>query len=502
MDPLFVGADLGTSGVKVGVVDSEGRVLARARREAGLETLGPGRARQDADRLYSLTLDLIREVCLQAGDVASRIAAVAIDGQMGGVIGVDDDFEALTGLDMGLDTRAEAMNTEFMEAHGDRLFDVACGSPRNAPKIAWWKHTHPEVYARVRRFTTLGPYVAGRLAGLRGADSFIDETLIAFFGNEDAAARSWSAELTEYWGIDQDKLPRILVPTEVIGGVARAAASATGLPAGVPVVAGAGDQPAGFLGAGLMRPGSLVDVGGSSTLLCLSVPRFAPDTAQRRIVYMPGIVRDSYHATWYINGGGITVPWLARDVLGMSIDELSGRAAAVEPGAGGLLFFPYLGGSQCPPRPDVRGAFIGLNWGHRPAHLFRALQEGLAVAYAEGLERLEELFPEYRAPSMYATGGSAGNDLVAEIRSAVLGRTYRRMTEFDAAIRGMAIVAGAAVGVSSLDAAVSKAPVISTVTPVKRGLQSAYREVMQAYRGYQDYLPSEVSVCRTKEISA
>jgi xylulokinase len=485
MGPWFIGVDLGTSGIKAGVVDANGRVVASDYWSADLETTARGGAVQSIDGFYARTLEIIRRVCREAGVAPKEVAALAIDGQMGGVVGVDDAFEPLTGFDMGLDSRAEAINTRFHERHAHTLFSISCGSPRNAPKIAWWKEKHPEVYERVRRFTCLGSYVAGRMCGLRGDEAYIDDTLIAFYGNEDGARRRWSPELTSLWGIDDEKLPVLRTSTDRIGVLTPEAARECGLLAGTPVAAGAGDQPAGFLGAGLTTPGDLVDVAGSTTLLCLSVDEFRPDTRDHSIMYMPGVRAGTYHATWYINGGGLSLPWFCREILGgADMDEVSAAARDVAPGSDGVSFVPYLGGRQCPLNNDLRGAWIGLTLGHRAPHLFRAVVEGIAFAYADGLRRLVELFPEFAPGRAYAAGGGSRSELLMEVKSAVLRLGYLPVPGFDIAVRGSAMIAAESTG-----APVDSWTDVRPDTPPRTAsgtLRAAYRKVEDHYRNLLD----------------
>lgn len=448
-DGVLLGVDIGTSGLKVGIVDGEGRVLAHHAERTPATFGSGGHVGQDAEALVAMALAAIPTVCAKAAVPPSAIAAVAIDGQMGGVIGVDRDFRPVTGLDMGLDQAAERINEEFHRDHRPALLGTSCGSPRNTPKIAWWKREHPEVYRQVRRFTTIGPYTAGVFAGLRGDEAFVDETLIAYFGNEDAARRDWSDDLTARWGIDRDRMPVIRRPWEVVGTVTPGTAAASGMTAGIPVVAGAGDQPAGFLGGGYERPGTVVDVGGSTTMLSLCVAEYRPDRDHGELMYIPAITPGLWWATWYINGAGLGIPWFARQCIPggeADLGTVSAAAADLPVGSDGLLFSPYFGGRQNPYDRTIRGGWLGLSWGHTTAHMLRAIFEGIAAGYRGGFEAMRRVHPEYDPRTLHAIGGGTESDLLMRITADTLQRALVVHPGYNASIRGSALLAGIGAG--------------------------------------------------------
>jgi xylulokinase len=472
MDRYLLGIDIGTSGLKAGVVDRDGVVCAHLSAKTPASFGRAGQAKQDADHLVKMTLDIVPQVCERAGITPAQIEAIGIDGQMGGVIGVDRRFSPITGLDMGLDLAAEEINADAHDRFRSRLLAVSCGSPRNTPKIVWWKENHPEVYRRVRRFTTIGPYVAGVLTGISGDAAFIDPTLIAYFGNEDARRQEWSLELTELWGLDIEKMPVIRSPWEVVGGIDAEIARAGGLREGVPVVAGAGDQPAGFFGGAFENPGTTIDIGGSTTMLAMCVEEFRPDPGGR-IMYIPGVSNHRYYAIWYINGAGLVIPWFEQQILGndsdgssteRSLEALSHAASTLPIGSDDLLFSPYFGGRQNPYNRTLRGGWIGLNWGHTTAHMLRAMYEGIASQYRGGLESMVRGFPHHDPPSVYAIGGATESKLLMEITANTIQKPLLVREGYEASIRGSALLGGVGIGWYDL----------STV-PKYRGKDFSYR---------------------------
>jgi len=452
MKTYLLGIDIGTSELKAGIVDESGSILASLQSHNSSSFSGDGQARQDALTIVKNTSILIKDVCTKAGIDPSEIKALGLDGQMGGIIGVNQAFEPITGLDMGLDLKAEQINADFHREYLEPLISISCGSPRNTPKISWWKKYEPAIYKQVRRFVTLNGFVAGTLTGIKGDDAAIDDTMISYFGNENARDRNWSNELTLLWGLDIDKMPIIGKPWEILGTITDSASGETGLKAGTPVVLGAGDQPAGFFGLGLNQPGTLIDIGGSTAMLTLCVDDFIPDIKQHSIMYMPSVERNRYYATWYINGGDMVIPWFQENFSeNLSLKELSEKAAAIPAGSGKLFFSPYFNGRQCPYENNLRGSWIGLNLGHQKGHMFRSILEGIAVQYAQGSSSLERLFPTLMPPEVTGIGGAAKDDVFTGIKANFMQKDYFINPGFNASLRGSALIAGLGINLFSMN---------------------------------------------------
>ncbi len=450
MNSYVIGIDLGTSGIKAGVIDSSGKILSEVYWDAMLISAGPGRMKQNPDDFFIRTLDIMKEVVTLSGIKPESIAGMAIDGQMGGIVGIDKNFKPLTGLDMGLDMQSEHYNRLLHRELKEQMAEVTCGSPRNTPKMMMWKQEYPSVYKKIKKFITLNSYVAGKIANQDAEDAFIDYTLLSYFGNESAKSLSWSEELTSACNLDMEKMPKVVAPWIQIGKVSKEAASRANVPEGLPIFAGAGDQPAGFLGAGFLAEGKLVDVSGSTTLLCCAVDSFKPDTERKTVMYMPSVIKGKYTAFTYINGGGITLKWF-RDELGadMTLMKLSKGAGEIPPGSGKLLFLPYLGGRQCPYDGSSRGSWIGLNWGHSKFHLYRAILEGLGYDYALGLESIRTLFPHIELKQIYAMGGGTKDIVWNSIKANILDLPYRVLPEHQYALRGSGLIAWQGLGMIS-----------------------------------------------------
>jgi xylulokinase len=455
----LIGVDLGTSVVKSTLFDLEGRALADATRETDLHQPSPGVAEQNADDFVVATLDCIQRVVDQAGAGSAGVAAIAFDGQMGGAMGVDQNFLPVTPWYVSsLDVRYQPYLKKMVDIAGGRLLELAGAMPIAGPRMLWWKHEYPDLYKRVHKVLILANYVAGRLAGLTGEDAFVDPSYLQWIGLSDTANHAWSPELLEMFDLPLGKLPRIVPATTIVGGLSAEASEACGLVSGTPLVAGAGDQVASCLGAGLVQSGQLIDVAGTFSVLATCLDRYLADTRHEMLQPLASPIPGLWYPMMYISGGGLTHRWfrdefgrpevaLAEGQGGSAYALLDAQAAELPAGSEGLLFIPHLGGRTCPNLPNVRGAWLGFTWTHRGPHFYRALLEAIAYDYAEALAVVREYYPDVNFQEVRVIGGGAGSDLWNQIKADVLGLPYLRLQREDVAAVGCAIMAGHAVGV-------------------------------------------------------
>jgi xylulokinase len=333
-----------------------------------------------------------------------------------------------------------------------------------------------------------GGYAAARLAGLGADDAFIDATYLHFTGLVDARAGTWSPELADALGVPLDRLARIVEPATVIGGLSAEAAAACGLPAGTPIAAGLGDTAAATLGAGVVRPGQLLDVAGSAAILAASSDRFVPDPEGRTLIVMRGAVAGQWVSLAYLSGGAL-VPWLAGLLdAGESGDDprfaaLVAAASELPPGADGLLFVPHLDGRLLPSDPTMRGAWVGLHREHGRAHLVRAVLESVAYEYAGYLRAVRELQPGFAPAGGRVVGGGARSSAWNAIKASVLGVELERLDREELSCWGAALVAGHAVGlVEDLAAAAERATGVAERHAPDPAAHDAYAALESVYR--------------------
>ncbi|MDH7485081.1 MAG: FGGY family carbohydrate kinase [Anaerolineae bacterium] len=461
MKSYLIGVDLGTMGTKAAIFDAEGRLLASAYEESKLYYPQPGWVEQDPEDFYGSAVRTIRECLESSGIKPSDVAAIAFDGQMSGIGTVDEEWGTPTVYDSWLDTRCKPY-IEQMRRCEEAIIRRSGGPPTysHGPKILWWMHERPEVFRRICKFVVPAGYVAGRMAGLKGEEAFMDYTYIHFSCLSDTVRAAWDEELCGEFGIPPEKLARIVRPWEIIGKVTPQAARDCGLVAGTPIAAGAGDQAAGMLGAAMVEPGLVFDVAGTASVFAICVDRFVPDVEHKTLFTARLVPEELWYALAYINGGGLNLRWF-RDELASEIKEqaqargenvyaiLDNLASEVPAGSDGLLFLPHLQGRVCPSDADVRGLWIGFTWAHRKPHFYRAILEGIAYEYAYYLGIEKALLPDTEFKEARVIGGGARSQFWNQIKADVLGLPYVQLNREEFAVLGSAIVAGYAVGLFS-----------------------------------------------------
>jgi len=464
----LVGCDLGTMGAKAAIYDTEGHLIADAYEETPIRYPKAGWAEQDLDEIYGCAVRTIARCVEKSGINTADVAALAFSSQMSGIGMIDRNWRPVAHFDSWLDTRCEPY-IQVMSEHAREITALNGCPPTYAhgPKILWWKHEEPEAYRAIHKFVVPSGYVAGRFAGLPADEAFIDDTVIHFSGFADLQNRRWSDDLLNLYGVDGAKLPRIVRPTEIIGRLTAEAARATGLREGTPIAAGAGDQAAGSLGAGVVDPGDAFDSAGTAACFSICVGDFKPDVENQMVLCARTAIDGRYYALSFIQGGGLNLRWFrdefaaeekARcEAAGESIYAYLDRLASEVPaGAGGAIFLPHVQGRVLPPTPYLRGAWVGFTWHHNKAALFRAILEAVAFEYASYLRIEQDLVPGLTCREVNVIGGGANSELWCQIKADVLGADYCKLQWADVGTLGCALVAGAAVGIYSDLAAVAK----------------------------------------------
>lgn len=449
-----IGADIGTQGTKTALVNKEGSVVATAFYPSRLMKQAGGHVEQDPEEMFSSVVQGIRAVMQKSEVAAEKVSAISLDAQMAGIIGIDEQWNAVTPYDSWLDTRCETY-MPLLKSWGEDEIVRLTGCPvtySHGPKIVWWQHERPDVYKRISKFIVPSAYIAGRLAGLHSDQAFIDYTHLHFSGFADTAKAEWSDALLKAFSIDGSKMPTIVNPWDVIGYITSGYAQETGLLAGTPIVAGCGDTAAATLGAGIVRPGQLFDVAGTASVLSCCVDDYTPDVTSKTLIYARAVMPNLWTPLAYINGGGQCLAWFrnlwnALDKgIELTYDELDQSAQEVAAGCDNLLFIPHFGGRVCPNNPELRGSWLGLSWAHERSMMYRSILESVAYEYRYYLRTLERLAGEVPYSQVRVAGGGAQSELFNSIKADVLGIPYETLQVKDTALIANAIIAGHGVG--------------------------------------------------------
>jgi xylulokinase len=481
----FIGIDIGTTGIRAGVYAEDFRLLGTGQGRSLIRKGPGGEIFQEADEMYGETAAAVKAALENAGIDPGSVACISFDGQMAGVMAVDEEWNAVIPYDSWLDTRCGEQVRRIQSRAGRRVMMKTGNIPsyNHGPKILWWKENRPELYRKVRAFIQPGAYVAGRLCGLRGSRAFIDWTYLHFSGFADSKGLRWDEELTDLLGVDREKLPAILSPLTLVGKVQAPGAELFGLLQGTPVAAGCGDTASCFLGTGAVEPGIAVDVAGTASVFSLTTDRFMNDPSGT-VYAARSVIKDIWYSMSYINGGGMNLEWFrdsfARD---RSFAQLDDEARDVPPGSGGLLFIPHLEGRAYPSVPGMRGQWRGFTRSHGIAHFYRSILEGTAYEYALYRDRMESILDEKLSFSIRGVGGGAASDLWDQIKSDVLNMEYCTINRDDIGILGQALIAASAVRhVDDPASAVRRIVRIEKTFRPSPGQAASYESLVRSYR--------------------
>jgi xylulokinase len=410
----LIGLDVGTSGVKGVALSEDGAVLATASEEYPLSTPRPGWAEQDPELWWAAAQRVL---------AALPEGPVGLSGQMHGLVVLDEHGEVLRPAILWNDQRTAAECAAIERLVGlERLIELTGNRALTgftAPKLLWLRTHEPEVYARVRHVLLPKDYVRFRLTGERTIDCADASGTLLF----DVARRRWSEEVCAALELPLEWLPEVHEGTEV---------------------ATAGDQAAAALGVGIVAPGPVSVVLGTSGVVFAVLPAYAPD-AQARVHVFCHAVPDTWHAMGVMLSAAGSFAWL-HDVLGGDFAALDEAAARWQPGCEGLLFAPYLAGERTPHAdPDARGAFVGQSLRHDRGALTRAVLEGVAFGLRDSLELLRSL--GVRPEVGRVSGGGARSELWTQIVASVLRLPLERTESEEGSAFGAALLAGVRAGV-------------------------------------------------------
>ncbi|MFA9379442.1 MAG: FGGY-family carbohydrate kinase [Acetanaerobacterium sp.] len=489
----LLGIDIGTQSTRAALVSEQGVVFALATEPSKLHRQSGGQVWQEPEQMYADCLTTIKAVMLQADIDPRDVCSICIDGQMAGVMGIDTEGRAVTPYDSWLDQRCEGYWQPIKDYGEQRVISIT-GAPvtyAHGPKILWWKYERPEVYARIHRFVMPAAYLTMRMCALKGKDAFIDHTYLHFTGFADTKNRAWSPELLDAFGVDPNKMPRIVRPWDIAGTLSREAADACLLREGIPMVCGCGDTAACALGAGVTAPGTMFDVAGTASVFACATDTYAPDTEHKTILYARSVLEDLYMPMAYLSGGGMCLRWFRDTVLGekLSYHELDEMAASVACGSDALLFLPYFSGRVCPQDASAFGAWLGLSWQHGPAQMYRSIIESIAYEYHIYLDILRSRLPIATDAHVLSIGGGAISPIMNQIKADVLGLPVSTLKNTDHGALGCAVIAGYGVGLyPDIAAAVKRLTHINSTCAVDAQSHSRYAPFYEAYKASEGAL--------------
>jgi xylulokinase len=489
---LLLGIDVGTGGSRAVAIDENGRIVASATVEhepfASPQT---GWAEQDPNDWWKASSAAIRSVIANDNVGSQQIAAVGLSGQMHGSVLLNESDEVLRPALIWCDQRSALQCEQLTEKVGAaELIRLTCNPALTGftlPKMLWVRDNEPETWKQVRSVLLPKDYVRLKLTGDKATDVSDASGMLLL----DVANRKWSDAMLEVAELDGSILPRVFESPEITGTVSPAAAEATGLAAGTPVVGGAGDQAGGAVGIGIVQPGAVSATIGTSGVVFAATNSPALDPKGRVHTFCHAIP-GRWHVMGVTQGAGLSMRWF-RDQFGAGsgdgdpYDRMTAEAASVEPGANGLLWAPYLMGERTPHLdPNARAALVGLTASHTRAHIVRAIMEGVAFSLRDSFEIFNEM--GVPAETIRLGGGGARSALWRQIQADIYGHKVSTVEAEEGAAYGVAILAGVGTGTwATVDAAC--AAVVKTRDEVEPN-EASKALMARQYKAYQAMYPA------------
>lgn len=492
----LIGVDIGTQGTKAVLFSQSGTCLANHFKPSKLLRSQAGAVEEDPEYQLESLCDTVRACIRDSAVDPNSVAAVAICGQMAGIIGVNQDGRHVTPYDSWLDIRCAPYIEKMKQNAGDEILAKTGCFPsfNHGPKILWWKSEHNDIYRQIKAFVQPAGYAVMRLCGMDGQAAFIDKSYLHFSGFADNRNNRWDADLCRQFEVDIEKMPQIVDSHSIVGEIKGSMASKCGLPPATPVAAGCGDTAASFLACGATRAGICIDVAGTASVFAATTESFRPDLPDITLGCGRSAVPGLWHPYAYINGGGMNLEWLRKEIAGrgasdgkdmLSFKELDSLAEALTPAASDPVFIPHLGGRVCPSQPQLRGAWIGLEWNHSLGHLYRAALEGVALEYGIYLQILKNLYQDLIISEIRITGGGEKSRIWNQIKADVLGLSVVQIEASEGAPMGLALLAGYAAGIfKNLDNAAQQWTKTGYKTAPDPQKNEFYQKRLSRYRAY------------------
>lgn len=488
MDDRFLGIDLGTSSVKVLVVDAAGQVHGTGTAEYPVHRPQPGYAEQDPDDWWQATVAATQQALGWAGD-ATAISAIGLSGQMHGTVLLGGDGRVMAPAIIWADQRSWRQVATITERVGaERLIDLT-GSPVatgfQAATIRWLQEEHSSLWWRTRHVLLPKDELRRRLVGDIATDpSDASGTLLL-----DVRWRDWSPEILDALNIEIERLPPVRESTSIAGELIPFAAEAMGLPVGIPVVVGAADAPTGLLGAGVIDPATMLLSISTGAQVIVPARGVHPDPRGRTHTFCAALEPSAEQSGWFQMGAtlaaGMAMRWLRDQVFNLrapdAYDRITNWAADAPLGSRGLLFLPYLAGERTPHMdPKARGAFLGLTARHGPPELARAVMEGTTLAALDAYTILQEggAAPE----RIVMVGGGARSPFWRQMVADLFALPVHALATADQAAMGAALLA--AVGVRGLDPVTTAAAWVDYGSPLdpNPARHARYQELLALFR--------------------
>lgn len=487
----LVGLDIGTSGTKGVLFDADGRAICSHTEDYSLYQPQNGWAEQNpVDWWHAVKACLL---AITSKVDKNEIGGIGLSGQMHGLVMLDKEGSVLRDAILWCDGRTEPECREITQTVGQQRLIELTANPAlpgfTASKILWVKKHEPEIYARCAHILLPKDYIRYMLTGEFATD-VSDASGMQLL---DVRHRCWSREMLQMLDIDEELLAGVYESTTVTGAVTEHVAAETGLAAGTPVAAGAGDNAAAAVGTGVVEDGKAFVTIGTSGVVYAHTSEMLLDP-QGRIHTFCSAVPGEWHVMGVTQAAGLSLKWFRNNFcraeaeaaaeMGEDVFALMDCEAEESPiGSNRLLYLPYLMGERTPHLDAAaRGSFIGLSAMHQKRDFIRAIMEGVCFSLRDCMEILKEA--GVNAASIAACGGGGSSPLWRKMLADIFGCSVTTVASAEGAALGAAILSGVAAGIyPSVQYACSN--LIQTATRQQPTPEAvcAYEPFYQLYRG-------------------
>ncbi len=443
----LLGIDLGTSGVRAAIFDDSATLLGLGTRQYSIQSPMPGHAEQSPEEWWKLCAEAVRDALKAAGISGGDLTGISFSGQMHGTVLLDDYGDPVSPAIIWADRRSESVLDEIEETVGserkEKMIMNRAFPGTQAATLVWIKHNNIPLWRKTVRVLSPKDYLRFRFCGYYHTEPSDASATLLF----DIDLRDWAEKVIDSLGIPSGWLPFVINSDQMVGET-EDIEEETGIPDGIPVVMGGGDQPCAALANGVIEPGSLLlTVGTGGQLFApLKVPAASPDYSLNTFCHLTDSRAYVMGATL---AAGMSLSWF-RDTLckGSDFASLSDEAATIAAGSDGLRFTPYLTGRRSPVLdPSASASFSGLAITHERGHFVRAVMEGVAFELRENLEAMRTM--GVKVDHAVCSGGVLNSPVWLEILANVLDLPLKLSERQEQASFGAALIAGIGSGIYS-----------------------------------------------------
>ncbi len=488
----FLGLDVGTTGAKAILIDEDGKVVSTASSEYPMFNPKPLWAEQNPEDWWKAVQVSFQKITAQSKINAEEIKGIGLTGQMHGLVLLDKDGKVLRPCIMWNDQRTSRECEEITSIIGfDNLLQTTGNAVLpgfTAPKIIWVKKNEPEIFSRIEHILLPKDYIRFCLTD-KFATDVSDASGTSLL---DVSRRSWSDAILSKLEISRGWMPPVFESTEITGSLTPRAAELTGLKAGTPVAAGAGDQAAGGIGTGTIKNGIASVVLGTSGVVFAHTNKLTIEPEGRLHAFChasPG--------TWHVMGVTLSAAgsfrWFRDTFCQQEIKEaaelkkdvyeiLTKKASEAAAGSEGLIFLPYLTGERTPyPDPDAKGTFTGITVRHNKNFFIRAVLEGVGYSLRDCLELNKNI--GLQTTEIRISGGGAKSQLWKQILADIFNVDLVTLNSTEGAPYGAALLAAVGTGrFSTVEAACEKCIKKESVTEAIPENNAVYNDYYEVYK--------------------